>query len=215
MLLVEREQDWRFSLLSVITNPNVAYILMLIGILRFVNIEFITPVSGYRGFRWYLSVIGDVLLYKCCRWVTQALLNPIGNCFDGRRGLRPELWYLRFGWRCRIYIGLIMLMDTEAPGYQIALPLIIGTSVLCCLYRHNHIHVSSRRNKPRLRDGSGCRRHRHKVVSGFGAGRVLVEGEIWQAKCASELQVGQIIRVTKLTGLSWCWGVARWDIIEI
>ena len=42
-----------------------------------------------------------------------------------------------------------------------------------------------------------------KVVSGFpGAGRALVAGEIWQAQCTSELQAGQSIRVTKLTGLS-------------
>jgi membrane-bound serine protease (ClpP class) len=57
---VEREQDWRFSLLSVITNPNVAYILMLIGIYGLL-LEFYNPGVGLPG------VLGGIIPYKCCQ----------------------------------------------------------------------------------------------------------------------------------------------------
>ncbi len=52
---VEREQDWRFKLLSVITNPNVAYILMLIGIYGLL-LEFYNPGVGLPG------VLGGICL---------------------------------------------------------------------------------------------------------------------------------------------------------
>ncbi|MEZ8383124.1 nodulation protein NfeD, partial [Vibrio splendidus] len=55
VVFIEREQDWRFSLLSVITNPNVAYILMLIGIYGLL-LEFYNPGVGLPG------VLGGICL---------------------------------------------------------------------------------------------------------------------------------------------------------
>ncbi len=52
---VEREQDWRFKLLSVLTNPNVAYILMLLGMYGLL-LEFYSPGVGLAG------VLGGICL---------------------------------------------------------------------------------------------------------------------------------------------------------
>ncbi|MEZ9515886.1 nodulation protein NfeD [Vibrio splendidus] len=200
---VEREQDWRFSLLSVITNPNVAYILMLIGIYGLL-LEFYNPGVGLPG------VLGGICLLLAM-YSLQMLpvsyaglaLILLGIALIVAEAFSPSFGIFGLGGVAAFTLGSIMLMDTEVPGYQIALPLIIGISLFSVAFIVVTISMLVRvRNKPVTTGMEAVVGDTGKVVSGFpGAGRVLVEGEIWQAKCASELQVGQIIRVTKLTGL--------------
>ncbi|WP_435247235.1 NfeD family protein [Vibrio sp. nBUS_14] len=201
---VEREQDWRLSLLSVITNPNVAYILMLIGIYGLL-LEFYNPGVGLPG------VLGGICLLLAM-YSLQMLpvsyaglaLILLGIALMVAEAFSPSFGIFGLGGVAAFTLGSIMLMDTEVPGYQIALPLIIGISLFSVAFIVVTISMLVRvRSKPVTTGMEAVVGDTGKVVSGFpGAGRVLVEGEIWQAKCASELQAGQIIRVTKLTGLS-------------
>lgn len=204
VVFIEREQDWRFSLLSVITNPNVAYILMLIGIYGLL-LEFYNPGVGLPG------VLGGICLLLAM-YSLQMLsvsyaglaLILLGIALMVAEAFSPSFGIFGLGGVAAFTLGSIMLMDTEVPGYQIALPLIIGISLFSVAFIVVTISMLVRvRNKPVTTGMEAVVGDTGKVVSGFpGAGHVLVEGEIWQAKCASELQVGQIIRVTKLTGLS-------------
>ncbi|MFA0477620.1 nodulation protein NfeD [Vibrio splendidus] len=204
VVFIEREQDWRFSLLSVITNPNVAYILMLIGIYGLL-LEFYNPGVGLPG------VLGGICLLLAM-YSLQMLpvsyaglaLILLGVALMVAEAFSPSFGIFGLGGVAAFTLGSIMLMDTEVPGYQIALPLIIGISLFSVAFIVVTISMLVRvRNKPVTTGMEAVVGDTGKVVSGFpGTGRVLVEGEIWQAKCASELQVGQIIRVIKLTGLS-------------
>ena len=204
VVFIEREQDWRFSLLSVITNPNVAYILMLIGIYGLL-LEFYNPGVGLPG------VLGGICLLLAM-YSLQMLpvsyaglaLILLGIALMVAEAFSPSFGIFGLGGVAAFTLGSIMLMDTEVPGYQIALPLIIGISLFSVAFIVVTISMLVRvRNKPVTTGMEAVVGDTGKVVSGFpGPGSVLVEGEIWQAKCASELQVGQIIRVTKLTGLS-------------
>ncbi|UPR57034.1 nodulation protein NfeD [Vibrio sp. ED004] len=201
---VEREQDWRFSLLSVITNPNVAYILMLIGIYGLL-LEFYNPGVGLPG------VLGGICLLLAM-YSLQMLpvsyaglaLILLGIALMVAEAFSPSFGIFGLGGVAAFTLGSIMLMDTEVPGYQIALPLIIGISLFSVAFIVVTISMLVRvRNKPVTTGMEAVVGEIGKVVSGFpGAGHVLVEGEIWQAKCANELKAGQSIRVTKLTGLS-------------
>ncbi|MCG9630811.1 nodulation protein NfeD [Vibrio sp. Isolate30] len=200
---VEREQDWRFSLLSVLTNPNVAYILMLIGIYGLL-LEFYNPGVGLPG------VLGGICLLLAM-YSLQMLpvsyaglaLILLGIALMIAEAFSPSFGIFGLGGVAAFSLGSIMLMDTEVPGYQIALPLIIGISLFSVAFIVMTISMLVRvRNKPVTTGMEAVVGETGKVVSGFpGSGRVLVEGEVWQAKCISELQVGQSIRVTKLDGL--------------
>ena len=201
---VEREQDWRFSLLSVITNPNVAYILMLIGIYGLL-LEFYNPGVGLPG------VLGGICLLLAM-YSLQMLpvsyaglaLILLGIALMIAEAFSPSFGIFGLGGVAAFSLGSIMLMDTEVPGYQIALPLIIGISLFSVGFFVVTISMLVRVRNQRVTTGmEAVVGETGKVVSGFpGEGRVLVEGEIWQAKCSDKLQVGQSIRVTKLTGLS-------------
>ena len=201
---VEREQDWRFSLLSVITNPNVAYILMLIGIYGLL-LEFYNPGVGLPG------VLGGICLLLAM-YSLQMLpvsyaglaLILLGIALMIAEAFSPSFGIFGLGGVAAFSLGSIMLMDTEVPGYQIALPLIIGISLFSVGFFVVTISMLVRVRNKRVTTGmEAVVGETGKVVSGFpGEGRVLVEGEIWQAQCRDKLQAGQSIRVTKLTGLS-------------
>ena len=201
---VEREQDWRFSLLSVITNPNVAYILMLIGIYGLL-LEFYNPGVGLPG------VLGGICLVLAM-YSLQMLpvsyaglaLILLGIALMVAEAFSPSFGIFGLGGVAAFSLGSIMLMDTEVPGYQIALPLIIGISLFSVAFIVVTLSMLARvRSKPVTTGMEAVVGETGKVISGFpGAGRVLVAGEIWQAQCTNELQSGQSIRVTKLTGLS-------------
>lgn len=201
---VVREQDWRFSLLSVITNPNVAYILMLIGIYGLL-LEFYNPGVGLPG------VLGGICLLLAM-YSLQMLpvsyaglaLILLGIALMVAEAFSPSFGIFGLGGVAAFTLGSIMLMDTEVPGYQIALPLIIGISLFSVAFIVMTLSMLLKvRRKPVTTGAEVLIGDTGKVVSGFpGAGRVLLAGEIWQATCDENLKVGERVRVIKLQGLT-------------
>ncbi|KLV05478.1 serine protease [Photobacterium aquae] len=201
---IEREQDWRFELLSVITNPNVAYILMLIGIYGLL-LEFYNPGVGLPG------VLGGICLLLAM-YSLQMLpvsyaglgLLLLGIALMIAEAFSPSFGIFGLGGIVSFALGSVMLMDTETPGYQIALPLIIGLTVVSALFTFVILTMLLRtRRKPVTTGVEVLLGQQAVVVSGFpGMGRVLVEGEVWQAYCEGALDKGQLVRVTQVNGLS-------------
>ncbi|QUJ70358.1 nodulation protein NfeD (plasmid) [Photobacterium sp. GJ3] len=200
---VEREQDWRFKLLAVITNPNVAYILMLIGIYGLL-LEFYNPGVGLPG------VLGGICLLLAM-YSLQLLpvsyaglgLIILGIILMVAEAFSPSFGILGFGGIVAFVIGSVMLMDTEVPGYQIALPLIIGLTVTSALFTFVILSLLLKSRRKPVTTGVEMLAHDEgRVVSGFpGEGRVLVEGEIWQARCDAPLGIGQTVVIKRVDGL--------------
>ncbi|UTV30964.1 NfeD family protein [Photobacterium atrarenae] len=200
---VEREQDWRFKLLSVITNPNVAYILMLIGIYGLL-LEFYNPGVGLPG------VLGGICLLLAM-YSLQMLpvsyaglgLLLLGIALMIAEAFSPSFGILGLGGVVAFVLGSIMLMDTETPGYQIAIPLIVGLTVVSALFTFVILTLLLRtRRKPVTTGVEVLLGETATVVGGFpGEGRVLVDGEIWQARCDRPLKKGERVTVKSISGL--------------
>ncbi|MBC7004305.1 nodulation protein NfeD [Photobacterium sp. BZF1] len=200
---IEREQDWRFKLLSVITNPNVAYILMLIGIYGLL-LEFYNPGVGLPG------VLGGICLLLAM-YSLQMLpvsyaglgLLLLGIALMVAEAFSPSFGILGLGGIVAFALGSVMLMDTETPGYQIAIPLIVGLTVVSAVFTFVILSLLLKaRRKPVTTGMEALLGQEAVVVSGFpGSGRVLVEGEIWQANCDVPLNKGDRVTVIEINGL--------------
>jgi membrane-bound serine protease (ClpP class) len=129
LTLYHHPVDWRSDFLAVITNPNVAYMLMLVGIYGLL-IEFYNPGMGLPG------VLGAVCLLLAL-YAFQVLpvsyaglaLILLGISLMTAEAFAPSFGILGLGGLAAFVIGSVMLMDTELPAYRIALPVIAAFAV--------------------------------------------------------------------------------------
>ena len=202
--VVQLEPDWRSRLLNVITNPNVAYILMLVGIYGLI-FEFSNPgaiVPGTVGaIALLLALYSFQLLpinYAGMALILLGLALMIGEAFA------PSFGMLGIGGVISFVIGSIILMDTQAPGFGIDLSVIAifaATSAILFMFiismaiKARGRPVVSGRNQ--LIGGIGT------VVESFqGQGLVHIHGENWQAHSRVALHNGQPVKVTGIEGLT-------------
>ncbi|MGF1692253.1 NfeD family protein [Photobacterium kagoshimensis] len=200
---IEREQDWRFKLLTVITNPNVAYILMLIGIYGLL-LEFYNPGVGLPG------VLGGICLILAM-YSLQLLpvsyaglgLLLLGIALMIAETFSPSFGILGLGGIVAFVLGSVMLMDTETPGFQIAVPLIVGLTVVSALFFFVIIALLLKvRRRPVTTGVQLIQGQIATVICGFpGEGKVMVDGEIWQARSNMQYQQGDHVVVTNISGL--------------
>ncbi|NIP71723.1 MAG: nodulation protein NfeD [Gammaproteobacteria bacterium] len=197
------EPDWRTRLLSVITNPNVAYVLMLIGIyglfFEFANPGFIVP-----------GVVGAIALVLALYALHVLPVNYaglalilLGIVFMLAEVFVPSFGALGIGGVIAFVIGSIILMDTESEFYTISRPLIFAVALTSA---GAFIGVMGMVLKARMRPVvSG----RESLVGATGEavddfedrGRIRAQGEIWQAHTQRPVKKGQPVRVTALHGL--------------
>ncbi len=199
----EIDPDWRSRLLSVITNPNVAYILMLMGIYGLI-LEFSNPgaiVPGTIGaIALLLAMYSFQLLpinYAGMGLILLGVALMIGEAFQ------PSFGILGIGGTVAFVIGSIILMDTDVPGFGVDLSVIITFTISSALL---FIFVVGMAIKARRRPVvSG-----HEELVGSEAvvlqdfeheGRVAVHGETWRAASDSPLQKDQAVEVVGIKGL--------------
>ena len=203
-VIQEIEPDWRSRFLSVITNPNIAYILMLVGIYGLIfelsNPGAIIP-GTIGGICLLLALYSFQLLpinYAGMALILLGIALMVGEAFE------PSFGILGIGGVLAFVFGSIILMDTDAPGFGIDISVIITFAVSSALIFFFVIGMAlkARRRKvvsglEQLIGGKG------KVTESFDhQGRVLIHSESWNAISDVALQKDQPVKVIEVDGLT-------------
>ncbi|NRA61191.1 MAG: nodulation protein NfeD [Psychrobium sp.] len=199
-----REPDWRSQFIATITNPNIAYILMLIGIYGLL-LEFYSPGIGVAGVTGAISLFIALYAFQMLPLNYAGLgLLLLGITFLIVESMMPSFGVLGIGGLVAFVIGSIFLFDSEQSQFQVSLRLISAITIMSALFI---IYVM----------GALWRLRKHKVVSGIeeiigaevkvensftGQGYVLFNGERWAAHSAVPLTAGEVVIVKAIDGLT-------------
>ena len=202
--VITYEPDWRNRLLAVITNPNVAYILMLLGIyglfFELANPGYVLP-----------GVIGGICLLLAL-YAMQVLpvnfagvaLILLGIAFMVAELFMPSFGALGIGGVISFIIGSIILFDVEGRGdLAISRSLILSVSAVTAVFFLIVIRmVFKAHRKPVVSGVEEMMGSIGEVVESFERrGFVHVHGEEWQAETQQPVKAGDRVKVTGIAGL--------------
>lgn len=197
------EPDWRSRLLAVITNPNVAYILMLIGIYGLIY-ELMAPGSLVPG------VLGGICLLLAL-FAFQALpisyaglgLILLGLAFLISEAFIPSFGILGIGGAVAFVIGSVILFDTETAAFRVSLELITGLAIVSALLLLGLVTMLLRTRRQPASSGADrmIGRSGEAMYDFKGRGQIRIDGEIWNAHSEVPLRRNQAVRVLARDGL--------------
>ncbi|MES9991355.1 MAG: nodulation protein NfeD [Candidatus Thiodiazotropha sp.] len=195
--------DWQSQLLSIISNPNLAYILMLVGIYGLIY-EFANPgaiVPGTVGaIALLLALYAFHMLpinYAGVALILLGLALMVGEAFV------PSFGTLGIGGVVAFTIGSLILIDTDQAGFGISLPLILVVAVGSAFLMVFVIGMAIKsRNRPVVSGREEMLTSEGVVVEDFAAeGDIRIHGEIWRARSEHPLQKDQLVEITGREGL--------------
>lgn len=198
------EPDWRTELLSLLTNPNVAFILMLVGVYGLI-FELSNPGAIFPG------VIGAVCLMFGLYALNVLPVNYaglalviLGIAFMVAEAFLPSFGVLGIGGLVAFAAGATILFDTEVPGFTLSWPVIIGTTLAMAaalLLLLGYVVKAQRR--PVTTGSERMIGNMGKVVEWHDhGGLVRVDGDLWRAVGHPGLVPGQNVRVLKMRGVT-------------
>jgi membrane-bound serine protease (ClpP class) len=197
------EPDWRSRLLAVITDPNVAYVLMLIGIYG-LFFEFANPGYILPGVAGAISLVLALYAFQILpvNYAGLALLT-LGLMFMLAEAFVPSFGALGIGGVIGFVIGSIILFDQGEAGYAVSLPLILALALLSAGFFLFVVGAAIKaRRRPVVSGREEMLRARGAALDDFiGSGRVRIHGEIWQAVTKVPLKRGDRVRVRSVEGL--------------
>jgi membrane-bound serine protease (ClpP class) len=204
LTVVRATPDWRTRLLAVITNPTVAYGLMLIGIWGLL-------LEGYNPGAVLPGVAGSVCLLIALFAFQILSVNYAGLALVvlGTGMIIAEFFYptygsLGVGGLIAFVVGSLILFDTDVPGMAIGRPLIGALATAGALTIAGIVFLATRAaRRPVVTGARGMIGASAEVMGDFtGAGRVRYGGELWQARSTLPLRAGQPARIVKVEGLT-------------
>ncbi|MCG8427481.1 MAG: nodulation protein NfeD, partial [Chromatiales bacterium] len=121
MILEPLKPDWRSELLAIISNPNVAYILMLVGIYGIIY-EFANPGAIVPGTVGAVSLLLALYAFNVLpvNYAGVALII-LGVALMVAEAFMPSFGALGVGGMVSFVFGSLILIDTDQPGYGISL----------------------------------------------------------------------------------------------
>lgn len=198
------EPDWRSRLLSVITNPNIAYILMLLGIYG-LFFELANPGYIFPGVTGAICLLLALYAFQVLpvNYAGLALIL-VGIAFMVAELFAPSFGALGIGGIIAFVIGSVILFDTDIGGYTVSIPLIGGMALLSAGFFMGILWMALRiHRRPAVSGREQMIGSLGEALEDFsGIGRVHVHGESWQAYSEVLLKRGQRVRVIGLQGLT-------------
>lgn len=201
--VVEYQPDWRTRLLVVITNPAIAYLLLMLGFYGLL-FELYSPGLIAPGVIGGISLLLALFALQLLPVSYAGLaLMALGFGLLVAEHFAPGFGLLGLGGITAFALGSIMLIDTDAPGYRIPWQLIAGVTaasagfllvVLNFALRARHRPVVSGRDQ--LLGAIGEVR-----INADGRAFARVQGELWAVRAGVPLGQGQRVRVISLEGL--------------
>jgi membrane-bound serine protease (ClpP class) len=201
--VVSIEPDSRTKVLAVITNPSVAYLMVLVGIYALI-FEFSNPGMILPG------VIGAICILIAMYAFQLLPVNYAGLALLllGIGFMVAELWVtshgaLAVGGLAAFVFGSLMLLDTDVPQFELPTALIGGVSAASAAFLLLVVGMLLRSRRRRVVSGRegmiGASGEALEDIAGEGWARV--HGERWRVRSSAPLRSGEHVRVTAVNGL--------------
>lgn len=201
------EPDWRTKFMALITDPNIAFIMMTIGIYGLI-LEFYNPGTFIPGVIGAISLtIGLFAMNVLPVNTAGVLLILLGVAFMTAEGFVPSFGILGIGGLVAFVAGAAMLFDTGAmPGLALGWDVIGGVAIVSALLLLLVLGLAVRAMQKQASTGmESMIGQPAEIVDWQGhKGRVRIQGEIWQAFSDDnyDLPPGERVFVSKAEGLS-------------
>ncbi|MGN6328551.1 MAG: NfeD family protein [Rhodanobacter sp.] len=195
----------RSRFLGIITNPTIAYLLLLAGIFG-LGLEALHPGAMLPGIVGGIALLVGLYALQLLPVNYAGLaLMALGIGLLVAEVVTPTLGVLGVGGLVSFVMGSIMLMNTGVPGYAVNLGVIgaiaVGAAGLLVLVVW--MVLRSRRSRQVTGDDA-MRGDVAELLEPVGENNetwVLVRGERWRARCATALPGGARVRVVGREGL--------------
>jgi len=202
--LITREPDWRSRLLAVVSDPSVAYILLLLGVYG-IFFELSNPGFGLPGVAGGISLLLALFAFQALpvNYAGLALI-VLGLAFMVAEALLPSFGILGLGGVAAFVFGSILLMDTDLPGYGLSWTLILPAAAVSALLMVSVVGLALKaRKRPVVTGGE-------EMIGGIGQvladcdgdGWAHIHGETWRIACPHPLTRGANVRVVAIDGLT-------------
>ncbi|HET9033778.1 MAG TPA: nodulation protein NfeD [Dokdonella sp.] len=202
----EYAPNWRNSFLGVITNPTVAYLLLLAGIYGLV-LEAMHPGGLLPGVVGAISLlVGLYALQMLPVNYAGLALMLLGIGLLVAEAFTPAYGTLGLGGTAAFIFGSILLLDTDVPGFSINVGVIGGIAAGACgllavvlwlVMRARRAHIIG--GDQQMLDAQG---EMLDAISVGGVAQARFLGERWQVRSEQALPAGTRVRVLRRDGLT-------------
>ncbi len=197
------EADWKTKFLAIITDPNIAYILLIIAIYG-IFFELMNPGAIFPG---VIGVISGVISLYALNMIpfnyAGLLLILLGIVFMVAEVLITGFGILGIGGVTAFAFGSLLLFDADTLGSGVSIPLIIAFSLVSLVFFIFVIRFLIKSRSVKIVSGvdemiGSIAEVLESSEKGY---RVRCHGEVWYAESNSVLEIGQKVRVESLSGL--------------
>ena len=202
-VVTQVEPDWRNRLLSVITDPTIIPILMMLGVMgllyELLNPGFVLP-GVIGGICLLLGLYAVQVLpvnYAGLALILLGILFMIGEAFA------PSFGALGIGGAIAFVVGSIMLIDTELEGYGVSWPVIITVAIVGAVIFGGVATLALKaRNRNIVTGQEEMLQSIGEALESFKTeGRVRIHSEDWSARSSAPIKRGQKVKVIGMEGL--------------
>jgi membrane-bound serine protease (ClpP class) len=201
--IVDVVASWPTRLLSILANPNVAYLLLMFGFYG-ILFELSSPGSVFPGVTGAIALLLALFSLQLLPVsIAGAALLILGFALMIGEAFVPNVGALGAGGVVALILGSLMLIDVDVPALAISRPLIAAVAVVSTLFFVGVLRLGWRARKKPVVSG------REQLIGSVATaaisfddrGPVRVHGEIWSAATESPLREGQAADVVDMVGL--------------
>ncbi|WP_457644574.1 NfeD family protein [Persephonella sp.] len=201
--IIKVEKSLKEKILTILTNPTVAYLLLMIGFYG-IFFELYNPGSLIPGILGTISLL--LALYSLniidVNWLG-VLLIAAGVLFFILEVITPTFGALALSGVIAILFGSLILTDPDSPYGDISLKIIVPVVAFSALFFFTVAYLGLKAQRRRTATGvEGMIGVIGKAETDIDPeGKVFVSGELWNAFSESPIKKGEKIKVVSVEGL--------------
>ncbi len=205
--VIEMPPKLRTQLLSFISDPNVAFILLTIGIYGLI-LEFYNPGTMIPGTIGVICLIAALFALNIIPVnATGIILLLVGLAFMASEAFVPSFGILGIGGFIAFLFGATIMFETpDMPGMALDLGVIWGIGVLGAMIMGLVIWLTVKSIRKKVSTGTESMVGQHAKVVEWSKdkGRVHIQGENWQARSSEpfDLTKEDTVLVSAVDGLT-------------
>ncbi len=199
--IISFEMNWRQRALDILSDPNILYILFLIGITG-ISLELYNPGAILPG------VVGGICMILFLYSVQTIPVNIAGLLLIIFAAILflleikiTSYGLLTIGGVVSLVLGSLMLVDSPLPFLQISWEVILGATITITVFFAVAISFAIRTLRKKPTTGKeGLIGEEGLVVEDLKpAGQIQIHGEIWKAIAEEKIKKGQLVVVEEVS----------------